>query len=118
MIAAAETGHRNYYSRIQAEQEIEMASTIDELTINYEEDGILTTKELDKEILSKGAWSTIIFRYQDWDRRKEEYGPDKYTIRRYQKRNGEYQQKSKFNISSAEQASKVISALQRWTGEK
>lgn len=91
-----------------------MASTIDELTVNYTEDGQLVVKELDKEILSKGAWSTILYRYQDWDRAKGEYGPDKYTIRRYQKRNGEYMQRSKFNISSREQAEKIISALQNW----
>ena len=91
-----------------------MATTVDELTVSYTEDGIETVKELDKKVLTKGAWSTIIYRYQDWNRSKEEYGPDKYTIRRYQKRNGEYQQKSKFNISSKDQAEKVIEALQDW----
>ena len=91
-----------------------MAETVDELTITYEEDGIETVKELDKEILTKGAWSTIIFRYQDWNRSKEEYGTDKYSIRRYQKRNGQYQQKSKFNISSKDQAEKIIGALEKW----
>ena len=91
-----------------------MAETVDELTIDYTEDGIKVVKELDKEILSKGAWATVIYRYQDWDRKKEEYGPDRYTIRRYQKRNGEYQQRSKFNISSREQAKNIISALQKW----
>ena len=91
-----------------------MATTVEELTVSYTEDGIETVKELDKEVLTKGAWSTIIYRYQDWNRSKEEYGPEKYTIRRYQKRNGEYQQKSKFNISSKDQAEKVIEALQGW----
>jgi hypothetical protein len=91
-----------------------MAETIDEITISYEEDGIETTKELDKEVLTKGAWSTIVFRYQDWDRKKEEYGAEKFTIRRYQKRNGEYLPKSKFNISSRDQAQKLIETLQKW----
>jgi hypothetical protein len=91
-----------------------MASDVDELSVNYEEDGQLVVKELDKQILTKGAWSTIIFRYQDWNRSKEEYGPDKYSIRRYQKRNGQYQPKSKFNISSADQARKIIAALESW----
>ncbi len=81
-----------------------MAETIDEITIDYSEDGIELVKQLDKEVLTKGAWSTIIYKYQDWDKRKEEYSQVKYTIRRYQKRNGEYMQKSKFNISSKEQA--------------
>ena len=82
--------------------------------MNYEEDGILVSKELDKVILTKGAWSTIIFKYQDWDRKKQEYGPDKFSIRRYQKRSGQYQYKSKFNISSVDQANKIIAALQNW----
>ena len=91
-----------------------MASTPDELTINWNEGGIDTVKELDKKILSKGAWTTILFRYQDWVPSKEEYSKDKYSIRRYQKRNGEYQQKSKFNISSQDQAQQLIEALQGW----
>ena len=94
-----------------------MATTIDELTVSYSEDGKEVVKELDKVVLTKGAWSTIIYRYQDWDRSKEVYGPEKYTIRRYQKRNGEYMQKSKFNISSKDQACKVIAALQNWVGD-
>jgi hypothetical protein len=90
------------------------ASDVEELSVDYMEDGQLVSKQLDKVILTKGAWSTIIFRYQDWDRRKEEYGPDKFSIRRYQKRNGEYQQKSKFNISSRDQAQKIVTALETW----
>jgi hypothetical protein len=91
-----------------------MSERAEDLTVSYSEDGIETTRELDKVILSKGSWTTILFRYQDWNRGKQEYGPDKYTIRRYQKRNGEYQQKSKFNISSKDQAEKIIEALQNW----
>lgn len=94
-----------------------MASTVEELTISYSEDGIEIVKELDKVVLSKGAWSTVMFRYQEWNRSKGEYGPDKYSIRRYQKRNGEYMPKSKFNISSRDQAKAIILALQRWTEE-
>lgn len=91
-----------------------MASTIDEITIDYTEDGQLVVKQLDKVILTKGAWSTILFKYQDWDRKKQEYGPVKFTIRRYQKRNNEYMPKSKFNISSEDQARKIIDSLTNW----
>lgn len=94
-----------------------MAATIDELTVSYTEDGVETVKELDKKVLTKGAWSTIVFRLQDWDRRKECYGPDKYAIRRYQKRNGEYVLKSKFTISSKDQAQKLIDILHEWMAE-
>ncbi|MDX2433452.1 MAG: hypothetical protein QNK14_02435 [Desulfobacterales bacterium] len=91
-----------------------MASDINDITMDYEEDGILIVKELDKEILSKGAWTTILFRYQQWDKVKKEYKDDSYAIRRYQKVHGEYMQKSKFNITNSKQADKIVSALQRW----
>ncbi len=94
-----------------------MAQSIEELTIAYEEDGQELVKELDKVVLSKGAWTTILYRYQDWEKAKEAFSADRYTIRRYQKRNGEYSQKSKFNISSADQARQIIDALQKWTAE-
>ena len=91
-----------------------MAETIDEITVNYFEETVQTVKELDKVVLSKSAWTTIIFKYQDLDRKKNEFGPEKFTIRRYQKRNGQYQAKSKFNISSVDQAQKIIEALNHW----
>ena len=94
-----------------------MTETVDDLTVEYFEGELMTVKELDKVVLSKGAWGTLMFRYQDLDRAKGEFGPDKYTIRRYQKRNGEYSQRSKFNISSRDQASAIIDALTRWTND-
>ena len=77
-----------------------MAETIDELTIQYEEDGKILRKEVAKEVLSKGAWATIMYLYQDLDRKTGEYGPRKISIRRYQKRDGTFQQRSKFEVSS------------------
>ena len=85
-----------------------MSSTPDEITIEYEESGQILIKELDKVILSKGAWTTILFRYQELDAETGEYGPDKYAIRRYQKSGGE---------SSAEQARKIVDALSGWLAD-
>ena len=94
-----------------------MASTVDELSVEYSEGDQLLVKELDKKVLTKGAWATLMFRYQDWDAKKDEFGKDKFTIRRYQKRNGEYMQKSKFNISSPDQARAIVEALEEWLKE-
>lgn len=91
-----------------------MSATVEDISINYEEDGVLIVKETGKEVLSKGAWTTIIFRYQNWDKAKNEYSKDLFTIRRYQKRQGEYIPKSKFNISSKEQAQSIVDVLQSW----
>jgi len=88
--------------------------TPDDISIDFEEGGIKTTKEIDKVILSKGAWTTILFRYRNWDFKTESYGADKFTIRRYQKRNGEYIPRSKFNITNAKQAAMIVEHLQRW----
>ena len=94
-----------------------MVSHIDDLTINYEEDGVLVVKELDKVVLTRGAWSTIVFKYQQWEQKKDGYGEDRFTIRRYRKMHGEYKQQSKFNISNKEQAGKIINTLQTWINE-
>ena len=94
-----------------------MFSDIDDITINYEEDGVLVVQELDKAVLSRGAWTTIIFRYRQWEQAREDYGPVRFTIRRYRKMNDEYRQQAKFNISSEEQARKIIEALRGWMEE-
>jgi len=91
-----------------------MSEKAEDLTVNYSEAGQQLVEELDKQILSKGGWTTILFRYREWDTKKEAFGDDKYTIRRYQKRGGEYRQQSKFNISSRDQARQIIETLERW----
>lgn len=95
-----------------------MSSTIEDLTVSYEEDGVQVAKETGKEVLSKGAWTTILFRYQTLDKATGEFGKNIYTIRRYQKRQGEYIMKSKFNISSIEQAKKIVDILASWLDEE
>ena len=94
-----------------------MYNTVDELTVDYEENGILKVKEVGKEVLSKGAWATVLFRYQEWQPETDTYGPDRYTIRRYKKTAGEYRQQSKFTISSNDQARRIVDALTRWMSE-
>ena len=57
-----------------------MAESVEELTIRYEEDGKLLRKELEKHVLSKGSWTTIMFLYQDLDRKSGEFGPAKILM--------------------------------------
>ena len=95
-----------------------MSETVDDLTIRYEEDGIEVVKELKKEVLTKGSWVTVMYLYQEWSARNEEYGAAKVSVRRYQKRNDRFQQKSKFNISSGKQALQIVEVLQKWFPEE
>lgn len=94
-----------------------MNESIDDLTIEYEENGQLIIKELDKAVLSKGAWTTILFRYQQWQPETGDYGLDRYVIQRYRKFGGEYRRQSKFNISSPEQARKIVDTLTAWIND-
>jgi hypothetical protein len=91
-----------------------MAETIDELTYDYEEDGRLVRKEVDKTVLSKGAWSTIMFKFQELDKNKDEWRAPKVAIVRYKKFNGVYRKQSSFNISSEKQARQIIETLEGW----
>ena len=94
-----------------------MSETIEDLTIAFTEDGVEKIREIDKVVLSKGAWTTILYRYDEWNNTKDTFGPEKYSIRRYQKRNNQYWQKSKFNISSEDQARKIVTALSGWIAD-
>jgi len=94
-----------------------MAETVDEITISFEEEGLLVREELDKVILSRGAWTTILFMYREMDRARTDYGPVAFSVRRYKKTGGEYKQQSKFNISNAEQARKISEALLGWAAD-
>lgn len=94
-----------------------MNESVEDLTVEFEENGQLIIKELDKVVLSKGAWATLLFRYQEWRPETGDYGPDRFVIRRYRKSGGEYRNQSKFTISSADQARKIVDALVGWIGE-
>ncbi|MDH5298106.1 MAG: hypothetical protein OEV91_03725 [Desulfobulbaceae bacterium] len=92
-----------------------MAENIDDITINYEdEEGTQLIKEIDKDILSRGSWCTIIFLYQELDRKTGEFGESKVSIRRYKKTGGVYRQQSKFNISGQKQGLQISETLSKW----
>ena len=71
-------------------------------------------KELDKAILSKGAWQTMMFLCQEKNQKTGEFGEPKVYLRRYQKQSGMYKARSKFNISGKAQAEAIIENLKKW----
>lgn len=91
-----------------------MADAIDQLTVNWEEEGELRVKELKRHVLSKGAWATLMFLYQEYDKKLNEFRPPKITIRRYRKRNDQYVFQSKFNISSEAQGKEIARIIEEW----
>ena len=94
-----------------------MAENIDDLTIAFYQDDRNVLKELKKIILTRGNWTTIMYLFQELNKKTNEYEAPKVSIRRYQKRGGIYKQQSKFNISSAKQGREIAAILCEWFPE-
>ncbi len=94
-----------------------MAETIDEVSYNYEDEGKLVRREVKKEILTRGAWCTVMFLYEELDRKTESWGAPKISIVRFKKANGAYRKQSSFNISSQKQATQIMDVMKRWYAE-
>ena len=90
-----------------------MASDIDELTIQYEEEGQVLIEELDKLILHRGAWSTVLFLYREWDAKTENFGPPKAGLRRYQKTGGVFRKRDAINLTE-KNIPMLMSQLKTW----
>jgi hypothetical protein len=76
-----------------------MGSDIDDLTVGYEEEGEVVVEELDKLILHRGSWTTVLFLYRERDRTSGEFGPPKAGLRRYQKYQGVFRKRDAINLS-------------------
>ena len=91
-----------------------MAETIEEISYNYEDGGKLVRRELNKEVLTRGSWTTVMFLYEELDRKNDTWGEPKIAIVRYKKFNGTFRKQSSFNISSRKQAQQVTDVMSRW----
>jgi hypothetical protein len=91
-----------------------MAETLDELTYNYEEDGTLVRKELDRVVLTKGGWATLMFLFQELDRKAAVFRAPKMAIVRFKKSRGSYRKQSSFNISNEKQARQIAAVFEQW----
>ena len=91
-----------------------MAETLDELTYDYEEDGVLVRKELDRAVLTKGGWATMMFLFQELDRKSGKFRAPKMAIVRFKKSKGSYRKQSSFNISSEKQARQIAEVFEQW----
>lgn len=91
-----------------------MAETLDELTYDYEDEGVLVRKQLDKVVLTKGSWATLMFLYQELDRTSGKFRAPKIAIVRFKKFKGAYRKQSSFNVSSEKQARQITAVFEGW----
>jgi hypothetical protein len=94
-----------------------MTEAAEDFSYNYEDEGKLVREELKKEILTKGAWATVMFLFRELDRKSEKWGAPKVSIVRFKKTGGVYRKQSSFNISSEKQARQIISVMEKWYTE-
>ena len=94
-----------------------MAESIDEITWDYEEEGRQVRRTIQKEVLTRGSWSTVMFLYEELDRKTDKWGEAKISIVRFKKWQGQYRKQSSFNISSKKQAETMIAVMGRWYKE-
>lgn len=91
-----------------------MAETIEELSYNYEDEGVLVRKELDKVVLTRGSWATVMFLYQELDKASGKFRAPKMAIVRFKKFRGQYRKQSSFNVSSEKQARQITEVFESW----
>jgi len=91
-----------------------MAETLDELTYDYEDEGVLVRKQLDKMVLTKGSWATLMFLYQELDKTAGTFRAPKIAIVRFKKFKGAYRKQSSFNVSSEKQARQITEVFEGW----
>jgi len=91
-----------------------MAENLDELTYDYEDEGVLVRKEIDRVVLTKGGWATIMFLFQELDRASGKFRAPKMAIVRFKKSKGVYRKQSSFNISSEKQARQIAEVFEQW----
>ncbi|MBU1154754.1 MAG: hypothetical protein KKC30_07230 [Proteobacteria bacterium] len=90
-----------------------MANDYDELTVQYEEDGQVLVEQLDKQVLNKGLWTTVLFLYRELDKKTGEFGAPKAGFRRYQKVGGFFKKRDAINLSD-KTTPQVMEKLTEW----
>lgn len=91
-----------------------MAETLEELTYDYEDQGVLVRKQLEKAVLTKGTWATVMFLYQELDKTSGKFRAPKIAIVRFKKWKGSYRKQSSFNVSSEKQARQIVDIFEGW----
>jgi len=91
-----------------------MVETLDELSYDFEDDGVLVRKQLDRLILARGAWATVMFLYQELDRGSGTFRAPKLAVVRFKKASGAYRKHSSFNVAGAAEARRLADVFAAW----
>jgi len=91
-----------------------MFADLDELTYDHEEDGSLLRQQLEKVVLARGAWATVMFVYQERNRRTGAFDAPRVAVVRFRKVRGVYRKHAAFDIADRAQARHIAEVVERW----
>jgi hypothetical protein len=89
--------------------------SVDDLSYDWEEDGRQVRRELDRRVLSRGGWPTVMYLYQELDPATDAWRPAKVALVRYQSRRGMLRKHASITLGEA-RSLELASALETWFG--
>jgi hypothetical protein len=91
------------------------SDALDDLSYDQEDDGVLVREQLERVVLARGPWGTVMFLFRELDRETDTWRAPKMAIVRFQKWKGGYRKHSAFNVANAAQARELSDVFARWT---
>jgi hypothetical protein len=89
-----------------------------ELTIRYEEAGVVVVEELAHAVLAASpTWTTVAFLSRERDKVSGEFGGPRVSLRRYKKRGGRFVVDKHFTLTTRAQALALQAALGTWLAD-
>ncbi|HVZ71725.1 MAG TPA: hypothetical protein VHJ20_05060 [Polyangia bacterium] len=93
-----------------------MVDALDDLTYDLEEDGTLVRRQLERVVLARGPWATVLFLYEELDHATGVFRAPRIAFVRFQKRRGAYRKHAAFTLAGANDARALEEVLARWRG--
>jgi hypothetical protein len=92
-----------------------MSDLLDELTYDYEDDGVLVRKQLERVVLTGRAWATVLFLYEELDPATRTFRAPKIAVVRFKKWRGGYRKQSSFTVATEAQARQLADVFGAWS---
>lgn len=86
--------------------------SIDEISFDFTPHGVDERRELSREILSRGRWTTIAFLFQD--KINDKLRLPQVAITRWKSTKRGYELFSKFTVTGRSQAARVLTVIDLW----
>lgn len=88
---------------------------LQELTVRFEDGGVVQVEELDKRVLaSSPMWATVAFLSRERDPATGALRAPRVSLRRYKKRGGKFIVDKHFTLTTGKQAQALVDALRGW----